>query len=111
MSLQHYDYHRKITAKTYIVQVERPEDVPTPEAVDDLEQRLLAVAFYEAERHARLVKVLDLPLDGVELAGLVTRRRDEARLLPPHRVLQLLHNAPPGLAGRDRIGRQPAAAR
>ena len=96
---------------TYIVQVERSEDVPAAEAVDDLEQRLLAVALDEAERHARLVKVLDLPLDRVELARLVARRRDEARLLPPQRVLQLLDGAPPRLARRDLVRRQPAAAR
>ena len=36
------------------VEVERPQDLPTSEVVDDLDQRLLAIALDEAELHAGL---------------------------------------------------------
>ena len=93
------------------VDVERPEHLPAAERVDHLHERLLPVALDEPERHARLVKVLHLPLHRVELARLVAGHGDELALGRAEVGLGLLQCAPRGLAWRDGLATRPAGAR
>ena len=72
-----------------------PENVPAPQLVDDLDERLVMVRLDVVQRHAGRVKVVHLPFDRVDQVGLVAGGSNQPGLDLSGFEICLLEDAPP----------------